>query len=202
MSETNGELSEAQEGMAKVGTMLAQVVEDALRPTLLPYRPGRVVGGHWVDEGNATGHDGYVLACEHIRLVVPEGGHLCCGAEPVVVDRKAYLCPMHPERLLCDAEDCMTRHFAERHGDDPFPPPCFECGEPVEADFVPVFAEITLHRNINVGIIDQAGATDLRMAYGGVLLTTPVAYLCCKHAGLVGVPIRMAWPTTFPVTVR
>lgn len=196
MSETNGELSEAQEGMAKVGTMLAQVVEDALRPTLLPYRPGRVVGGHWVDEGNATGHDGYVLACEHVQVGTAWNRK---DAPPVVVDRNAYLCPMHPERLLCDAEDCMTRHFAERHGDDdPFPPPCFECGEPVEADFVPVFAEITLHRNINLGYPEFDGQlTNISLAYGGVLLTTPVAYLCVRHAGLVGVPIRMGWPMRF-----
>lgn len=162
---------------ARLAAALALTVEDALRPAL---------------------HGGRVRACEHVTL----------GAEwdtknprPVAVDRCAFLCPMHPERLVCDAGTCVEDHYAEHHGDEHETAGCFVCKEsPIREDFTPVFAEILLHRNVNLEfpeyvMPDGIPLQNIGLAYGGVLLTLPVAYLCPEHACLVELPIRMAWPT-------
>lgn len=66
------------------------------------------------------------------------------------MDRSAYICPMHPERLVCDAGTCTEDHYAEHHGDEHETAGCFVCEERVRDDFTPVFAEILLHRNVRL----------------------------------------------------
>lgn len=109
---------------------------------------------------------------------------------------------MHPERLVCDAGTCVEDHYREQHGDEHETARCFVCETPIREDFTPVFAEIVLHKNVNVEfpmyvMPDGIPLQNIGMAYSGVLRTRPVAYLCPRHAGLVELPIRMAWPTSF-----
>src|SRR4051794_29806004 len=102
------ELNREHEGLAKLGTMLALVVEDALRPAL---------------EGKR------VRSCLHVmdeiyRDVRPRG--------QAASDRMVLICPMHPGRLLCDAppsehgwRGCATSHLMHDHGRESVAGSCF-----------------------------------------------------------------------------
>ncbi len=61
--------------------MVAQVAEDALAPALANRR---------------------VQSCLHVMDDVLRRGPLPAGAE-AASERVVFLCPLHPERLLCDA---------------------------------------------------------------------------------------------------
>ena len=67
------------------------------------------------------------------------------------------------------------------------------CAKKVRDDFAPVVAEVQLHKP--AAIYDDNRSTGKWFQYAGALWTLPVTYLCPRHAGLVELPLRMAWPT-------
>jgi hypothetical protein len=167
-------LTPEQRGLATVGVMLGAVVEDVLNASL---------------EGRR------IKACKHVKLGTPE--HLK-GFTSVEVERAVYLCPMHPERLLCSEGMCLRDHLAKFHPADDVR--CFVCEAKCLTDFTPVDARIVLHRNINVEFPDGPPGdmflTALSYAYGGVISTLPAAYLCPGHAWLLPKPFQIGWPMT------
>jgi hypothetical protein len=165
-------LTPEQRGLAVVGQWLAMTVDHALSPAL---------------EG------GRVKACEHAKLGAET---LPMDGEPREFDRGVYMCPMHPERLLCSEGTCLADHVKAQHQPDEIR--CFVCEVDCCANFFPVDAKITTHRNFNIefqeGPPGDKFLTALSYAFGGTIWTLPAAYLCTEHAPLLPEPIRMAWP--------
>lgn len=187
---TRREAAHTMVGMAKVGTMLAQVVEDALRPAL---------------------KNGRISACTHIHTLrstrrtsegrpVPQDGSR---------DKQILICPMHPRggatgyTLMCE-EDVVHHYRTEHHGEFD-KAACFVCEAPIldplmgelRDDFTPVFAEVVLYEALPIQYFvpgDPRGSD----AYVGDLATLPVAYLCPRHADAADLPIRMGWPMGKP----
>lgn len=173
------ELNEAQEGMTKVGAMLALTVETALARALDPAR-------------------GTVASCRCIMASIfrkPDGRGRQAD-ERVETDRRAMICPQHPEALWCDDPWCIRRHVELQHADDDPVARCFACEREIPEDKVtPVFAVVQLHRAVPIcySVQNEYGA-ERKVTYSGDLWTYPVTYLCPEHAGLVELPIRMGWP--------
>jgi hypothetical protein len=57
-----------------------------------------------------------------------------------------------------------------------------------------VDAEVQLYRGVPF-YADSPGRSRF-FVFRGTINVLPVAYLCPQHAGLVQLPLRMAWPTT------
>lgn len=182
------ELNEAQEGMAKVGAMLALAVENALQ--------------------HATGgpSNGRVQTCLHMGELASH--RRTTAGKPVPEegsrDVQVFVCPFHPEHgLLCDTADCVSQHYAHEHHGEFDEARCFACEAPMldpitgmRDDFTPVFAEVTLHSAVRVWTpsVRTSRSSYSDTSYVGDLATLPVAYLCPLHADLVELPIRMGWP--------
>jgi hypothetical protein len=188
----------AHEGIKTLGVMLALTVQDALAPALRPRRPGTT--------------DGAVKACQHAKLGVEiEGGF----ADPTEVRRTIYICPFHPDELICNVGDCLTGHYLDHHADEVSTAKCFVCEEPLldpilherREDFTPIFAEVVLRQQLDLAIAEPGtggsaggpGAAPLRMLNlglaSGTLVTLPCAYLCPRHEDAAGkLPWRMEWP--------
>lgn len=158
---------------------LALVVEDALSPALRGER---------------------VKACEHAKVGTSGNRH---DAPPVEVERRAYLCPMHPDRLLCDLPGCLDRHYEQDHLEEMQTAGCFVCEKPIsQVKCLPVVADVMLHRGIPLAFPDADGfLTNLSLEYRGALRTTAMAWLCHLHNEVVELPLRMAWPTVAPSSV-
>ncbi len=174
------EMVAAMPGMVNLGAMVGAVVEKALAEVLNGRHKQSCL--HLVDAANGwrTG-----------------GGVLQVGRERTL-DRMAFLCVRHPDRLLCDEGEspgislgCANSHMAEQHKDE-MPARCFTCDQPIPEDHItPVFAEVKLHRPVPIYY-----SGDSVLQYLGVLHTLPVTYLCLRHAKQVDLPIRIDWPTT------
>jgi hypothetical protein len=112
------------------------------------------------------------------------------------LDRMAFLCVRHPERLLCDEREspgvslgCANLHMAQEHKDE-IVARCFTCAQPIPEDEVtPVFAVITLHQPLSV-----YHGPDRSFRYMGELETLPITYLCQRHRDQMDLPIRIMWP--------
>ena len=173
------DLTPEQRALAILGGMIAQVAEDALAPALANRR---------------------VQSCLHVMDDVFRRGPLSPDGE-AASERNVFLCPMHPERLLCDApgidgvfRGCLISHYETHHAGEHSTASCFICSAPLRDDFVPVDAEVLLHRGVPFYADGRGG--NRYFVYRGLINVLPAAYLCPRHADLVQLPLRMAWPTT------
>ncbi len=144
---------------------MAQVAEDALAPALANRR---------------------VQSCLHVMDDVLRRGPLSPDAE-AAAERVVFLCPMHPERLLCDARGierafrgCLISHYETHHAGEHRTASCFFCAAPLRDSFVLVDAEVQLHRPVSF-YADGRGR-DRCFVYRGTINVLPVAYLCPRHA--------------------
>jgi hypothetical protein len=165
--------------MAKLGGWVTQRVETALAPAL---------------EGRRK------YSCLHILDDILKKWSIPFGEEIGLVGRKPLLCPLHPDRLLCNRPQCVTDHLYQHHRRE-HEAACFVCEEPMidpithvlRDDYEGVTAIIQLHQQ--VPFYDDNRGRDRWYVYRGELVTLPMAYLCPRHAGLLELPVRMAWPT-------
>ncbi|MGY1719288.1 hypothetical protein ACI8AG_09600 [Blastococcus sp. SYSU DS0552] len=179
-TQAHEEMLAAMPAVAKLGAMVAAVIEDALADALDGRRKQSCL--HLVDAANGWRTDTGPLRPGQRRPL----------------DRMAFLCVQHPDRLLCDegaspgvSLGCANLHMAQEHRDE-MPARCFTCEQPIpEDEITPVFAAIQLHRPLTVY---NSSPSDFQ--YLGTLHTLPITYLCLRHAAQVDLPIRMAWPLT------
>jgi hypothetical protein len=114
----------------------------------------------------------------------------------VASERRIYLCPQHPYRLMCDAPasevtgwpGCVASHYATEHEDEHTTGRCFVCEAPLRDNFTPITAEVQLHRPIP--FFDDNRARDHWFVYSGTLTTLPVGWLCPRHADPFQGPLR------------
>lgn len=192
----------ARDGVVKLGIMLAEVVNDALAPALRPIGPGSF--------------ESFVNACEHAQDGTRLTGEDEFGwALPAEVRRTVYLCPMHPDELICNVGDCYMGHWLDHHEGEFDAAKCFVCESPMRdeltheyrEDFTPIFAEVELRHPLNLGVAQHAAGqfppgkrpSPLRLLnlafHSGTLVTLPCAYLCPRHEQAAGeLPWKMEWP--------
>lgn len=173
---------EAMPKLAQLGAVIAKGVENALAP-----------------RGDAQ----RVFSCLHIldSMALPVPNMMGINHE----ERRALICPMHPEKLLCNDPKCLGWHYRQHHPDEALHARCFVCEAPMLDpitgelhDFTGITGRVTLRAPVK--FYDDRRSQDQWFTYSGVLGVLPVAYLCARHGRCVDLPLQMEWPSERSLT--